>query len=324
MRWNDKSEIQVSMKEFQTFLEMLVERWIIEKVMINIIRSQVYLMTKKKIFWCMFYVVLLLVLLSYIVTISRFIGMDMNSVERAPSVFILNNDSEHVWGKDYLKLIFPVVITCAFVLTGYEERNNGSDRLIVSRCGNKNYMIGKVIACFISAFIILFIPLLINLILCAVTFSNNTKTSYGIIYGEEFCYNVGLERFICKDADYSYFGNYGLPCINLFIKHPYIYNFVAIIGYCCFGGVLAVFAYSCTLWVKKYKVLILLPAYMFMYIMSNINNMLLIDKTELDLYKYVTIGISASRKIWVAVLWVVVMFIFVIGMVYKKLQEDII
>ncbi|CDG36809.1 hypothetical protein CTHBC1_2209 [Acetivibrio thermocellus BC1] len=118
--------------------------------------------------------------------------------------------------------------------------------------GKKNYILSKAIVSFCGSFLIIFIPFLLNMLLNHITYLENENTYRGIRFSHIYC-----SSFI-NDAPVN---NSKMFLYPLYIKCQILYNIIYTFMISIFSGILGLFAFACSLKIKKHKVFIFVPVY---------------------------------------------------------------
>ena len=140
-----------------------------------------------------------------------------------------------VWKDSYymIQALVPIILVTPYMLSYFEEKSNRFRYLMVSRKGDKKYLLQKVMAIAISGTVILIVA----------------EVMFAIITYIFTYHDVSLE-FIENLAIYKY---------SLFLQHPYLYFlfilFMQVIYYFCF----LLFSIGITSFLKNKVAIIIIP-----------------------------------------------------------------
>lgn len=219
----------------------------------NSLIAQVRLMVSTKTFKAAFSLVFVLAISSYLYHVFEFRNTDITQMKSSSALFMLNDTSRLL---RYFETLFPVVVVFPFVFSYADDTSLNMFPYLLSRQGKKSYYISKYMTTIIGAFMIIFIPLLLNLILTTITFPLNNNTYWGGYNSLNYeGIILGTSRAI--NTKYS-----GLPFVRVFFFSPIAYNLVFLFISSLFASSLASFTFAFSMFFKKYKVILLLPAFL--------------------------------------------------------------
>lgn len=227
-----------------------------KKKLISCIRNQFIAMLRKKSFWIAFDTILLYTFAVYIMNIMNCIGHDVSSIFDSSYYFLGSYYNDYL---ELFSLAFPILVVLPFSFTYFEDAESHNLQFIQSRVGKSNYVIASAIVCFWGSFIVIFIPFLLNIILNYITFPQNDVTVFGV--KESYAYWLHL------------YGEEGIPrfaFLDLFIYNQNLYNLLVALLLSGFAGLLGVFAYTMSFYIKKYKLLLFLPVYLLFLVTNNL------------------------------------------------------
>lgn len=113
--------------------------------MLNYIKLNFKLMTKKKTFIVAFAVMLAIAIAFPFVTYIRYMKNFEFNMPAANSVFMANIFMQ-CW--DYLVVIFPFLVVFPYAMSFYDENKLGVKFYIQTRGGRKKYYFSQIIVCF--------------------------------------------------------------------------------------------------------------------------------------------------------------------------------
>ena len=154
----------------------------------------------------------------------------------------------------YFEMLFPFLAIMPFCFSYITDRQQNNISVISIRSNRTNYYISSWITAFIGGFIIIFIPLLVNFILNISTFPLNSMlddtnmNTYSSTHIMEY-----WKRYLSAD---------------LYVRNPVLHNILFILIPSLFSGIVCVFVYSVSFFIKRYKLLLFLPFFWMHYILS--------------------------------------------------------
>lgn len=275
--------------------------------MYNILKCQFKLMLSKKSFWVGFFIITFYALASYLMHVKGYYNKDLSQVlDRRELVCFHDFDSL----SNYLNILFPFLVVLPFSMSYFEDCESKMLGFWLTRIGKKRYYISKAMVSFVGSFLIIAIPFLVNLLLVWVTFPDNGNLYDGSIHSEVFYLNTFYEAA----------QTYWYPFLSIYIFHPFLYNCIYILMMSVLSGVLGVVAYVSSYFIRKHKLLLLLPVYLFLWILTMINQCT--DDFELKLYSYVIRGKVHGSYIYFTSVIGVLLVLSVI-LIRRKFMKDV-
>jgi len=147
--------------------------------------------------------------------------------------------------------MFPFVVILPFSFSYFEDKETQTYNFYVSRMG-KRIIYFQSDCKLLRFFLIIFIPFLLNMLLNHITYLENENTYRGIRFSHIYC-----SSFI-NDAPVN---NSKMFLYPLYIKCQILYNIIYTFMISIFSGILGLFAFACSLKIKKHKVFIFVPVY---------------------------------------------------------------
>lgn len=219
------------------------------------IKQQFCVMLQQKGFIVSFFFLLTLMLASYINCVLSTDGVDRFQSLHWEEMFILREGNAASLTSIFMTA-FPFVILFPFSFSIFKDRQVQMRDIYLSRLSKRTYYVGKSVVCFLGTFLVLAIPLCIQLLMCYVTFDGGKMEQMG----EVGCFSQSYIALLQKNVEWS----------TLFVAHPFIYYLLWIFMVSFIGAVLSVAALGCSVFVKKYMVLVLLPVYLTFEILGRI------------------------------------------------------
>ena len=147
--------------------------------MLRIFWDQCLVITRKRIFKIVFYLLLAIVLGNYIYNVYQYHGMEISEMYSFTEIGILGYNNIVSF---YFLKFFPFLLVLPASLSVAAERNNKIEVLWVSRCGRGKYYLLKLAAVFATTFFCFFLPLLLEIVVNSISFPVN---AHGNLFGYE-------------------------------------------------------------------------------------------------------------------------------------------
>lgn len=268
------------------------------------IRTQLNYMFHKKGFWISFFAIMAYVVITFLTTVSENYNSDIVSMTDVRHLTALSIDTPYF---SYFVLLFPFLVVFPFATSTFEDVENKSINMWIYRCGKGRYFFSKAITNIIGGMLITMIPFLISVVMTFLFFPITYNTDLGII---------GLGEFAGNVID-SISGGYKYPFLSIYTFHPFIYELGLIVCLGIFTGLVCFWAYSFSLYIKTYKILLFLPIYLVFWLLDTLDSSFSIS---LDLLSYVTLqGISGKDYIVFACICAAISLLAIINLfIFKK------
>lgn len=229
--------------------------------MIKNIRAQFFLMVKKKEFLISMIIMILFVCYSYITNVIDNRGVDIEQITSAPFHTVINNmEFQNVGFINNIRIYIPFFVCIPFCFSYFSEYSSGCIFYITNRIDKRKYYVSKAIVCFFACFCILFIPLLLECIFNFTTFPINDNSNIGQFgnptYGIEF-----------------YSNSYIVSFEQILYKNQFLFSILIALRFSSFWAVTSLFAYAISLFIKRYKIFILLPIFCLLYVFPTIQRL---------------------------------------------------
>lgn len=218
------------------------------------IRSQLFMTLHKNSFWCAAGIMFLYTIYAFVFFIIAYYKKDVITVYSSESFFAGRLD-DTLKGQDILLNLFPILITLPFSFSYFEEKKSGVIHYLILRVGYRCYYISKMIVAFLVNFFIVTFSYLWNILLNWIVYPDTAMTINGDKAFTSF-YNMLLKG----DK---------LPKSVFYIKNPVAYLIFYTIFIGIVVGVLGMFSYAVSLFIKGFKVFIFLPLMILFYVMNH-------------------------------------------------------
>ena len=208
-------------------------------------RAQCHLMLQQKGFWIAFGILLLFNVGYYLDSIRTALGQDLYAVYVPSDQFSLAYWRE---GMAVVPIILPflVVLPVAFAACGEEQC--ASSMYGVIRGGKVQYYTAKAAAAFLGGGLIVWLPFGLQILWNCLTFHGAGTWYDGALYSAR---RMGVE---------------GIRWLTLYQLHPIAHQLLSVTVLGVFSGACSVFACSVALYIRKYKILCMLPVFLVSFI----------------------------------------------------------
>lgn len=282
----------------------------------------VKLMFRKKTFWVSFFLMLGVCIALPFYYVVKYRGTAEYLLPSADTLYVGNYDG-FIW--NYISLIFPFLVIFPYSMSFFEENRQGVLYYVQTRSGRKNYYWSQLLTCFIGGMIIILVPFLLNILLNGMIFPDNGNdyNSTWDRYTENWDSTISGSNIIRKVLHKKFL----LP--GIFIRHPQIFNALFALLAGVTSGIMSMLAYAFSLLIRKTRLFIFLPMYIFFEIFSLINSVLHSEGDENSLYintritDYISNGLSQLGKVYPFYYGLLlVVTITVVWVIKRKINRD--
>jgi len=283
--------------------------------LIHATRMQISLMLNQLNFKLSFTIVMIYALLTYFIHLISYINIDVSVMLSSDALFIGNEDNPLF--NLFIK-VFPFIVVFPFAFSNILDREVNILPLLCTRMTKSHYYWSKLITSFIGGFLIILIPFLINLLLLKITFPNNNNSHFGPYNSLTYIQDLtGSNVYVSTVST-------GLPFLKLYLYSPLLYNLFFTIMLALFAGILSMFALSFSLWIKKYKVILLIPIFLLFYLSDIADHLSYNLKYYINfrLLDYVTINTSFGKLPWFFIAFCLSLLIFSVLRIWIAIRLD--
>ena len=253
------------------------------------IRSQIHLCLERNDFWISLFLIFIFIAVNYVNNIVRYCDCDVSQMIHPMKLLML--ETHNKWGF-YFMQFFPFIIVFPAGFSYIYDSNRKTHTFLIARYGIKNYYYGKLISTFIVTFLAFMIPFFLEFILNILTFPLNATgdLSNAIPFDEEYIHMTK-----------NYFMYEFWKC------SPYVYTFFCLMIFSSIASAFSVFLVaSSTFGIFKFRVLMFLPVYILLYILTAIGRI-----TGLNFNYYTNICLFES-SVRFDCLYIVISFVLII------------
>lgn len=222
--------------------------------MLSIYKAQFQAITKRKIYLYFILILFILMLTNCITNIAFYRGYDRTQMYDPMKLLLVSVHSQYNY---IFTIFFPLLATLPAGFTVYHDRHTCAVIFIASRKGTAAYFAATGLAVFVSTFIAVSLPLAVEIGLNLLVFPAGAT-------GDPFVLNHGLYTSGLSST-FTSFLFYPLYYQSSLI---YVVCFIMYISTLC--GLLALVTNAVALFNIRYRVLLFLPAYITLYITSNL------------------------------------------------------
>jgi hypothetical protein len=170
----------------------------------------------------------------------RFYGQDVYELVSADQLFLGRDASYGI----VIRLLLPLVVSIPFADSYFTEKSSKTLSALLPRFSSPmRYYYSKLCVVFISSTVVILIPLLLNMALNLIAFPLQSMADITGWSSDETWYH---DAFLAKQILYP----------NLFALHPYLYNLVFTAMLSMFSGMIGVFTFAASFFVKKNRVFV--------------------------------------------------------------------
>ena len=185
-------------------------------------------------------------------TLTEFSGIDISKIKDANQL-VCFSQSNRLWF--FFSLLYPFLLVLPFSTSYIDDYKNQLLPVYISRTSRTIYYVSKLVASFFGTFLIIAVPFFINLILCNVFLPHNQNTWLGEYQmGNYFRQLLGTN--ILYQTSYT-----KMPFLKIFLYSPFLYNFIYLLIFAAFSGLLASFTLSLSFLYKKSKLFLFIPVF---------------------------------------------------------------
>lgn len=242
-------------------------------------------MLSKKNFWIGFFVVSFYALASYLLNVKGYYNKDLSQLLDRRELVCFHTDDNMA---KYFQLLFPFLVILPFSLSYFEDCESNMIGFWLRRTGRKKYHIARAMVCFLGSFFMIALPFFVNLLLVWTTFPQNGNLYLGTIHTELF--SLETEGLHGVGEPYWY------PFLSVYLFHPFVYNCMYILFLAVLSGILGVVAYVSSFFIKKHKLVLFLPVYLFIWVLSMLTP--LANDFELDPISYAMRGLESGNYLY--------------------------
>lgn len=196
-----------------------------------------------------------------------------------------------------ITIVFPFFVILPFALCHSIDKNKDTHIFYVSsRCTRRDYFISQAITVFIGTFIVMAVSLILNIILNYIIFPDNGLIpDWGATYSDNLLDSVTGSNSIVE------YWHKGVYLKELFFNNSFLHNILFAFNAALFGGILALFAYSCSLYIESKSIFVFMPAFILIQVLNMLSSVVythpeLIGHVRLFMVSYITTGVFTNGR----------------------------
>lgn len=206
-------------------------------------------------FWISFMAVLFLCMLNTSLIAFKNIGLDVSQVWKVPYAFILFG-LDTTWGGMILEYTYIFLLLLPFCFFYIKENKLNMVHCIQMRLGIRRYHYGNLLFSFIGAFLIFFVPFVIEIGINQIVFETRH------IHTFNYTSMASISGYIYGKA---------IPFKWLYINHIQLYNILYAFFFAAMSGLMSMFVYSISYYVKQYAIVLVLPLFVLGQVQNKVN-----------------------------------------------------
>lgn len=156
----------------------------------------------------------------------------------------------------YFKYVFAFLVVIPYSMSYINDSETGVLPVLFTRCGKRQYIISKMVACFVGNVLIIAIPVFYSLILCNIACPVKGNYDFGIM-GMSNYFKTLTGSAVCINTPFT-----ALPMLRLFLFSPNLYAVVITLIMSAASGAFGVFLLCISFVLKKLRVFMFLPVYL--------------------------------------------------------------
>ena len=165
-------------------------------------------------------------------------------------------------------MVYPFLVVMPFATSYISDYKNRLIVIYASRVSRRNYYVSKLVAAFVGSALVVAIPFLLNLLLCNIFLPHNLnlwtiypmRNYYGRLLGLTFAY-----KHISSQ----------IPFLGVLLRSPILYGVLYIFLFSFISGLLGMLAMAISFVIKRFKIILYVPIYVFIQILSNLDMVIL-------------------------------------------------
>jgi len=247
--------------------------------------SQTNFLLKKREAICVFYVLLIMVLLNFIGNVLYFQGMDIVEMIQPMRLLLLSYDRTNLNATNTLLLIqlYPLLVVFPAGFSLARDYQLGAHVFLVSRLGNATYQISKYLSMFLATMIIFTVPFLLEIVMNCISFPISAAGNLSNLSMYDGIYRNAVDKYLMRD---------------IYLYSPYLY---AVIGTLFFGvvsGLFGVFTVAVSSFIRiKYNIFLFLPVFILLNLSSILAGRYPKEAPSIKWYDYILLFNDEGKNI---------------------------
>lgn len=275
-----------------------------------IVRQTKFLLKQKE---AMLALVLLtwLVIYNYVGNVLSFQGTDVSQMYHPMKLLCLSYNRVNYNANSTLlfTMLYPILVAMPAGLSYAKEQQTKEEVFLIARIGKRDYLLSRLCTSFFVTAAVFMFPFLLEILLNCVSFPMAAKKDLSnlSLYDPEYAEMV--HRYLFD---------------RLYLASPVLYAVAGTLLFGVLSGILGMFTVAFSFAVStKYRVLLLLPSFLFLNATSYINRLMEKGGSRTSWYEYMLLFDDSPKNGWyltgaVAFLLVLTAFFCMLGMKREK------
>lgn len=280
-------------------------------MLLKIIARQTRFLWKQKEAMLVLLLLTWLVIYNYVGNVLRFQGTDVSQMYHPMKLLCLSYNRTNYSADNTLLLtmLYPVLVAMPAGLSYAKEQQTQEEVFLIARIGKRNYLLSKLWASFFATAAVFSFPFMMEVLINCVSFPLHAQKDFS---------NLGLYDPEYAEMVHRYLFD------KLYLASPVLY---AVLGTLLFGvlsGILGMFTVALSFAIStKYRVLLLLPAFLLLNGTSYLNMLMKKGGVSTSWYEYMLLFDDTPKNGWyllgaVVFLLALTAFFCVFGMKKEK------
>lgn len=276
--------------------------------MFNNVKMQVKSIISRKIAVIMVFVLTGMVLANYFSNLKTYDGLPVDTLVDPMRILMLSSEGNDTLNIKFVFMqLFPIIAILPAALSYADDRAKRTDVFLVTRMGKNGYFMSKMIAVFLVTFLVFLIPFLIEIILYKIAFPSGAEGNLysGGIYSQQYIDNMEKVMFL---------GTFKISSVIYAIFSVCLYSFVS--------GVLALFVLAVSMYMNRFKVLLLFPSYILMYGIGALYSIIPGANVHTSHFEYFSLFDSSSKNQTWFLLIVLIVLVMSVTVIIRQMRRD--
>ncbi len=233
-----------------------------------------------------------LVIYNYVGNVLGFQGTDVSQMYQSMKLLCLsyNRVNYNAGTTLLLTMLYPVLVALPAGFSYAKEQQTKEEVFLIARIGKRNYLLGRLWAAFFTTALVFSFPFLLEILMNCLSFPLKAQKDLS---------NLGLYNSDYAQMVHRYLGE------ELYMLSPVLYAMAGTLFFGMISGILGMFtaAFSFAISVK-YRVLLLLPAFLFLNGTSWLNMVVGTGGARTNWYEYLLLFDDSQKNVWYLVIGV--------------------
>lgn len=279
-------------------------------MLVRTTRSQIAFMLRQKEGVFTFWVLMLLVMVSFAGNCWAFRGSDILELVHTTKMGLLswNRTSYNADMTMLFVQLYPLLVVCpaGFVLA--KERGTQEHVLMITRMGSKVYYFSKLISAFVVTAVVFALPFLMEIVIHIIAFSSKPT-------GDFYNWDSYDPQYIATVRNYMF--------SDLFICSPYLYAVVKVLLFSLFSGLMGAFSVAVSaLYRVKYRITVFVPVFLLLNLSTYSTAIFGGMEKSVAWYNFVMLHEEGVKNWWIFLTVLALIALMSIGAIYWVSKRD--